>query len=130
MPGIQAAMSLLIDSFSKYAGKEGDQHTLTKAELKELLQSEFGEMLGVSDLWPLSPCTNNRMHTDLLYLQSGVMSDVCWNFSHPQKANDKAAIDHIFESLDQNKDNTVDFKEFTNLVTCLTLMCHEYFIKK
>lgn len=43
-------MALLIDSFGKYAGKEGDNMTLSKAELKELLQNELGDILGVSDL--------------------------------------------------------------------------------
>ncbi|XP_024154077.1 ictacalcin isoform X2 [Oryzias melastigma] len=45
MSDIQKAMALLITSFSKYAGKEGDKNTLSKEELKELLQNEFGEMV-------------------------------------------------------------------------------------
>jgi hypothetical protein len=49
MSGIQQAMSLLIASFHKYSGKEGDKFTLSKVELKELLQAELGEMLGVSE---------------------------------------------------------------------------------
>lgn len=50
MSEINKAIALLITTFSKYAGKEGDKHTLSKAELKELLQNELGELLGVSDL--------------------------------------------------------------------------------
>ncbi|XP_020362735.2 ictacalcin [Oncorhynchus kisutch] len=92
MSGIQQAMSLLIASFHKYSGKEGDKLTLSKAELKELLQAELGEMLG--------------------------------------KASDKSAVDRIFNDLDSNKDNTVDFKEYVTLVSCLTVMCNEFFIKK
>ncbi|XP_044028413.1 ictacalcin-like [Siniperca chuatsi] len=92
MSDIQKAMELLIKSFSKYAGKEGDKHTLSKAELRELLQNELGDLLG--------------------------------------KANDKAAVDRIFKDLDTNKDNSVDFNEFGNMVFCLTRMCHEYFICK
>nr|XP_046182826.1 ictacalcin-like isoform X1 [Oncorhynchus gorbuscha] len=92
MSGIQQAMSLLIASFHKYSGKEGDKLTLSKAELKELLQAELGEMLG--------------------------------------KASDKSAVDRIFKDLDSNKDNTVDFKEYVTLVSCLTVMCNEFFIKK
>ncbi|XP_072226282.1 ictacalcin-like [Leuresthes tenuis] len=45
MSDIQKAMALLITSFTKYSGKEGDKNTLNKEELKELLQNEFGEML-------------------------------------------------------------------------------------
>lgn len=54
MSDIQHAMELLIKAFSKYAGKEGDKNTLSKAELKELLQNELGCLLGVSDLGRLS----------------------------------------------------------------------------
>ncbi|XP_024251956.2 ictacalcin [Oncorhynchus tshawytscha] len=92
MSGIQQAMSLLIASFHKYSGKEGDKFTLSKVELKELLQAELGEMLG--------------------------------------KASDKTAVDRIFKDLDSNKDNTVDFKEYVTLVSCLTVMCNDFFIKK
>lgn len=47
MSDVCTAMSLLIRSFSKYAGREGDPHTLSQAELKELLQDELGELLRV-----------------------------------------------------------------------------------
>lgn len=46
MSDIQHAMELLIKTFIKYAGKEGDKNTLSKAELKELLQNELGGLLG------------------------------------------------------------------------------------
>ncbi|XP_074543165.1 ictacalcin-like [Halichoeres trimaculatus] len=46
MSDTQQAMALLIATFEKYAGKEGDRHLLNKAELKELLQNELGDMLG------------------------------------------------------------------------------------
>ncbi|XP_037329450.1 ictacalcin-like isoform X1 [Pungitius pungitius] len=92
MSDIQKAMALLIGVFDKYAGKEGDRHTLTKGELKELLQNEFGDLLG--------------------------------------KTNDQAAVDRLFKGLDSNQDNSVDFKEFSNMVSCLTVLCHEHFCKK
>ncbi|KAK9526702.1 hypothetical protein VZT92_015387 [Zoarces viviparus] len=92
MSDTQKAMALLIATFDKYAGKEGDKNTLTKGELKELLQSEFGDMLG--------------------------------------KASDKKALDSLFKGLDANQDNSVDFNEFTNLVSCITVMCHDHFCKK
>lgn len=47
MSEVQQAMALLISSFHKYSGKEGDKYTLSKAELKDLLQAELGEVLGV-----------------------------------------------------------------------------------
>ncbi|KAL0962558.1 hypothetical protein UPYG_G00341700 [Umbra pygmaea] len=92
MSGIQQAMALLISSFHKYSGKEGDKLTLSKSELKELLQAELGEMLG--------------------------------------KASDPLAVDKIFKELDSNKDNSVDFQEYVTLVTCLTVMCNQFFTKQ
>ncbi|XP_039977874.1 ictacalcin-like [Xiphias gladius] len=46
MPEVQQAMGLLINAFDKYSSKEGDKFSLNKAELKELLENEFGELLG------------------------------------------------------------------------------------
>lgn len=40
-------MGLLISSFYKYSGKDGDKTTLTKAELKDLLTAEMGNIFGV-----------------------------------------------------------------------------------
>ncbi|XP_026013175.1 ictacalcin-like [Astatotilapia calliptera] len=45
---IQQAMALLIGAFHKYSGKEGDKLTLSKGELKELLQNELGDIFGKS----------------------------------------------------------------------------------
>ncbi|KAM9383925.1 ictacalcin-like [Pholidichthys leucotaenia] len=89
---VQKAMSLLIETFNKYASKEGDKFSLNKSELKELLQNEFGGML-------------------------------C-------KANDKAALDSIFNGLDKDKSGSVEFSEFCRMVCCLTELCHEYFCSK
>lgn len=52
MSDIQQAMALLIAAFHKYSGKEGDKLTLSKGELKELLQNELGDIFGVSGLYP------------------------------------------------------------------------------
>uniref|UniRef100_A0A671UM73 Ictacalcin n=1 Tax=Sparus aurata TaxID=8175 RepID=A0A671UM73_SPAAU len=43
---MQKAIALVIETFRKYSGREGDPTTLTKAELKELLQNELGELVG------------------------------------------------------------------------------------
>ncbi|XP_056154317.1 protein S100-A4-like [Lampris incognitus] len=90
--GVQQAMDLLIKTFYKYSGAEGDKYTLSKSELKDLLRNELGEMLG--------------------------------------KTNDKAAVDKIFADLDSNKDNSVDFKEYVIMVSCLTVLCNEFFTSK
>uniref|UniRef100_A0A3B4XJQ4 Protein S100 n=1 Tax=Seriola lalandi dorsalis TaxID=1841481 RepID=A0A3B4XJQ4_SERLL len=41
MSGLVQAMAILMDTFQKYSGKEGDKDTLTKAELTELLHKEL-----------------------------------------------------------------------------------------
>uniref|UniRef100_A0AAY5KGC7 Protein S100 n=1 Tax=Esox lucius TaxID=8010 RepID=A0AAY5KGC7_ESOLU len=46
MSQVQQAMGLLIAAFHKYSGKEGDKLTLSKGELKDLLNAELGELLG------------------------------------------------------------------------------------
>ncbi|XP_023127039.1 ictacalcin-like [Amphiprion ocellaris] len=46
MSDILKAMDLLINVFNRYSGKEGDKSTLTKGELKDLLQNEMAPLLG------------------------------------------------------------------------------------
>lgn len=44
------AVGALVTIFDKFACKDGDSTSLNKEELKELIQTEFGGTLGVSDL--------------------------------------------------------------------------------
>lgn len=44
---LENAMQLMIQTFHKYSGNEGDKYTLSKAELKEMLTTELGSYLGV-----------------------------------------------------------------------------------
>lgn len=46
---LESAMQMLIKTFHKYSGKEGDKYTLSRGELKELLVEELGTYLGVRD---------------------------------------------------------------------------------
>ncbi|XP_066539173.1 S100 calcium binding protein T [Hoplias malabaricus] len=43
---LESAMQLMIQTFHKYSGNEGDKYTLSKAELKEMLTQELGNYLG------------------------------------------------------------------------------------
>uniref|UniRef100_A0A674PHB6 Protein S100 n=1 Tax=Takifugu rubripes TaxID=31033 RepID=A0A674PHB6_TAKRU len=49
MAGRSGAMQMLIKTFHKYSGKEGDKYTLNRGELKELLLEELGTYLGVNN---------------------------------------------------------------------------------
>lgn len=46
---LESAMQMLIKTFHKYSGKEGDKYTLSRGELKELLLEELGTYLGVRE---------------------------------------------------------------------------------
>ncbi|XP_021477651.2 ictacalcin isoform X2 [Oncorhynchus mykiss] len=46
MSQVQQGMALLISAFHKYSGKEGDKTSLSKGELKDLLNAELGEIMG------------------------------------------------------------------------------------
>lgn len=43
MSGVVQAMTLLKATFDEYAGKDGDEDTMTKAELSEMLRNELPE---------------------------------------------------------------------------------------
>ncbi|KPP63984.1 protein S100-A1 protein-like [Scleropages formosus] len=43
---LENAMQLMIQTFHKYSGKEGDRFTLSRGELKEMLTQELGTYLG------------------------------------------------------------------------------------
>ncbi|XP_070995762.1 protein S100-A1-like [Oncorhynchus clarkii lewisi] len=43
---LENAMQMLIKTFHKYSGKEGDKYTLSREELRELLTEELGSYLG------------------------------------------------------------------------------------
>lgn len=44
---LENAMQLMIQTFHKYSGNEGDKYTLSRQELKEMLTQELGNYLGV-----------------------------------------------------------------------------------
>lgn len=55
---LDQAIGLLIGIFHKYSGKEGDKHTLSKKELKELIQKE----LTIGSVSSCSPAPPTRSH--------------------------------------------------------------------
>lgn len=112
-------MQLMIQTFHKYSGNEGDKYTLSRAELKEMLTTELGSYLGVRKH---SRKVETCVHEDL------VPPDQLIALSSPQNAQDKEAVDRVMGDLDSNNDGEVDFTEFIILVGALTVACNEFFL--
>lgn len=44
-----------------------------------------------------------------------------------QKRTDEAAFQKLMSNLDCNKDNEVDFQEYCVFLSCIAMMCNEFF---
>lgn len=113
-------MQLMIQTFHKYSGNEGDKYTLSRAELKEMLTAELGSYLGV------------RKHfgkVETRVYKGVVLPDQLISLSSSQNAQDKEAVDRVMGDLDSNNDGEVDFTEFIILVGALTVACNDFFLE-
>lgn len=86
---LEEALDVIVSTFHKYSGKEGDKFKLNKTELKELLTRELPSFLG--------------------------------------KRTDEAAFQKVMSNLDSNRDNEVDFQEYCVFLSCIAMMCNEFF---
>lgn len=73
MPELLAAVAVLSNCFKKYAGRDGDPKTLSKKEVKELLQAEFGAPPRVSETVCLESRVFIRAHTRVKVANISVM---------------------------------------------------------
>lgn len=108
-------MQLMIQTFHKYSGNEGDKYTLSRAELKEMLTTELGNYLGVR--------SRARERSRLAHAEVGYLCIFI------QNAQDKEAVDKVMGDLDSNNDGEVDFTEFIILVGALTVACNDFFLE-
>lgn len=44
-----------------------------------------------------------------------------------QKRTDEAAFQKLMSNLDSNRDNEVDFQEYCIFLSCIAMMCNEFF---
>lgn len=120
---LENAMQLMIQTFHKYSGNEGDKYTLSRAELKEMLTAELGNYLGVRR------CTLRDTKLTNKFYAYEIDIHICFISSYMQNAQDKEAVDKVMGDLDSNNDGEVDFTEFIILVGALTVACNDFFLE-
>lgn len=141
-------MQMLIKTFHKYSGKEGDKYTLSRGELRELLTEELGSYLGVRGVyWPRERDTHRHanIHKHLLTGKENTCTDKnTHNSLTPlppsppvplplplliQNARDGEGVEKVMNDLDANSDGEVDFTEFIILMGSLTVACNDFFME-
>lgn len=113
-------MQLMIQTFHKYSGNEGDKYTLSRQELKEMLTQELGNYLGVKRDFKKKEFAQRKYKI--------LINFICISLT-PQNAQDKDAVDKVMGDLDSNNDGEVDFTEFIILVGALTVACNDFFLE-
>lgn len=137
-------METLITVFHRYAGKEGNSTTLSRKELRQLMEAELSSFLKVLQTTPLVPlslfflittlspyslsesCTlisgSNIFATHFPLYQAFSVSNL---FVSLQSQKDPATVDKIMKDLDTNGDGEVNFEEFVSLVVGLSIACEQ-----
>lgn len=111
-------MNMMIDVFGSYARRDGDRLRLSKRQLRSVLSTEIAELLQVNRIHPCS-----FLHCFYSVFFSLKFFQFCF-----QKANkDPDKVERIMLGLDENLDGQVDFEEFMNMVTKLTVCSNSYF---
>ncbi|CAO2598995.1 Protein S100-A4 [Lemmus lemmus] len=86
---LEEALAVMVSTFHKYSGQEGDRFKLSKGEMKELLHKELPSFVG--------------------------------------KRTDEAGFQKLMSNLDSNRDNEIDFQEYCVFLSCIAMMCNEFF---
>lgn len=114
---LEQALAVVVATFHKYSGKEGDKYKLSKTELKELLLKELPSF-SVSGRIPRGTPG------------SGDVQNPGFNpplFPPGQKETSEASLQKLMSNLDCNSDSEVDFQEYVTFLACMAMMCNDFF---
>ncbi|KAF3822876.1 hypothetical protein GH733_010312 [Mirounga leonina] len=122
---LEQALAVMVTTFHKYSGQEGDKFKLSKGEMKALLHKELPSFVGVSGAgW------GGRV---LMYVW-GLPADADTGRSltegaeaHPREKVDEEGLKKLMGNLDENSDQQVDFQEYAVFLALVTIMCNEFF---
>lgn len=119
---LEIAMESLIKVFHNYASRDGRSGTLSRRELRELMENELSNFLRVrkSEARAHIYCVQPVIYYIYLFL---MMPSSTLSLYQSQK--DPAAVDKIMKDLDTNGDGQVDFEEFVSLVVGLSIACEQ-----
>ncbi|XP_060116801.1 protein S100-A4-like isoform X2 [Heteronotia binoei] len=86
---LEKALEVMIGTFHKYSGKDGNKYKLSKAEMRELLLREMPAFV-------------------------------------PGKI-DEPGFEYMMKKLDSNKDEELDFQEYSVFLAIAASLCNEFF---
>lgn len=136
---LEKAMESLIIVFHTYAKKEGNSTTLSRGELKTLMEAELSSFLKVQ-LFKLALklyflCNWLEFDSFVLIFSPHLANKPLFFKKYSKKVNtlvyylqsqkDPLAVDKIMKDLDTNRDGEVNFEEFVSLVVGLSIACEQ-----
>ncbi|KFW02025.1 Protein S100-A4 [Eurypyga helias] len=101
---LEQALAVMVTTFHKYSGKDGDKATHAFYILPCKKQGWMGKPLA-------------QPHTPKPTVVSPPL----------QKQMDEAEFRRLMNDLDHNKDSEVDFKEYVCFLACITMGFNEFF---
>ncbi|XP_068933978.1 protein S100-A2 [Petaurus breviceps papuanus] len=111
---LEQALAVIVFTFHKYSGKEGDKFKLSKGEMKQLLKNELpsfvGSHLGQVLRYRLGPLE---------------MAPSPWAMSKGEV--DEEGLKKLMGNLDENSDQEVDFQEYAVFLALISMMCNDFF---
>uniref|UniRef100_A0A8C6DLV3 Protein S100-A4 n=2 Tax=Moschus TaxID=68410 RepID=A0A8C6DLV3_MOSMO len=136
---LEQALATLVSTFQEYSQFSGNP--LSQAKFKELLEKElptWTPLLTAAMAYPLEKALDAMVSTfhkysgkegDKFKLNKSELKELLTRElpSFLGKRTDEAAFQKLMSNLDCNKDNEVDFQEYCVFLSCIAMMCNEFF---